>query len=50
MSTFSLLSFDGNRLRPDDSIMSVQDLEDGDTIEVFGGQEGGEGTASHGAQ
>ena len=50
MFTFSLLSYEGTRLRPDDSIMSIQDLEDSDTIEVFTEQQGGEGTASYGAQ
>ena len=40
MFTFSLLSYEGTRLRPDDSIMSIQDLEDSDTIEVFTEQPG----------
>ena len=50
MFTFSLLSYEGTRLRPDDSIITTPDLEDGDTIEVFTEQQGGDGTASHGAQ
>ena len=46
-STFVfLLSFEGNRLRPDDSVLTIPDLEDGDTIEVFQEQQGGEGATS----
>ena len=41
-----LLSFEGNRLRPDDSVLTIPDLEDGDTIEVFQEQQGGEGATS----
>ena len=47
---FSFRSFDGTRLRPDDSIMTIPDLEDGDTIEVFTEQQGGEGKTSEGPQ
>ena len=42
--TFSfLLSFEGTRLRPDDSVLTIPDLENGDTIEVFTQQQGGGG-------
>ena len=47
---FSFRSFDGTRLRPDDSIMTIPDLEDGDTIEVFTEQQGGEDKTSEGPQ
>ena len=38
--------FDGVRLRENDSVLSIPDLEDGDTIEVFIHQDGGDGTGS----
>ena len=42
--TFSfLLSFEGTRLRPDDSVLTIPDLENGDTIDVFTQQQGGGG-------
>ena len=47
---FSFCSFDGTRLRPDDSIMTIPDLQDGDTIEVFTEQQGGGGKSSDGPQ
>ena len=37
------LSFEGTRLRPDDSLLSIPDLENGDTIDVFTEQQGGGG-------
>jgi len=43
-------SYEGTRLRPDDCIMTIPDLEDGDTIDVFTEQQGGEGRASDGGQ
>ena len=42
--TFSFpLSFEGTRLRPDDSVLTIPDLENGDTIDVFTEQQGGGG-------
>ena len=46
----SLCSYEGTRLRPDDAIMTIPDLEDGDTIDVFTEQQGGEGRTSDGLQ
>ena len=42
----SLPRYDGTPLRPDDAIMTISDLEDGDTIEVFTEQQGGDGETS----
>ena len=41
-----LRSYEGTRLRPDDAIMTIPDLEDGDTIDVFTEQQGGQGKTS----
>ena len=45
-----LRSHDGTRLKPDDAIMNIPDLEDGDTIDVFTEQQGGEDGTSDGLQ
>ena len=41
-------SYEGSRLRPDDVIMTIPGLEDGDTIDVFTEQQGGDGETSNG--
>ena len=50
ITLYSLRSHDGIRLRPDDAILTIPDLEDGDTIDVFTEQQGGEGRTSDGLQ
>ena len=43
-------SYEGSRLRPEDVIMTIPDLEDGDTIDVFTEKQGGDGETSNGPQ
>merc|ERR1712066_767190 len=39
-------SFDGTRLKPDQSLSSIPDIQDGDIIDVFTEQQGGQGYKS----